>query len=136
MEISALVATGMSNKAIAGRLEISEQSVKNMLQRAFAKTGASNRTELALLMLKVAAWCLRAISRCAGERWSPTGDGNWIRNIWLGFGPSRAPFPAARRITSKPLMSDLEGSVCAATIAKQSLYARDIIEIEPMPITV
>jgi DNA-binding NarL/FixJ family response regulator len=55
MEISALVATGMSNKAIAGQLEISEQSVKNMLQRAFAKTGASNRTELALLMLKVAA---------------------------------------------------------------------------------
>jgi LuxR family maltose regulon positive regulatory protein len=55
MEISALVATGMSNKAIAGQLEISEQSVKNMLQRAFQKTGASNRTELALLMLKVAA---------------------------------------------------------------------------------
>ena len=55
MEISALVATGMSNKAIAAQLEISEQSVKNMLQRAFAKTGASNRTELALLMLKVAA---------------------------------------------------------------------------------
>jgi DNA-binding NarL/FixJ family response regulator len=54
-QISALVATGMSNKAIAGQLEISEQSVKNMLQRAFAKTGASNRTELALLMLKVAA---------------------------------------------------------------------------------
>jgi LuxR family maltose regulon positive regulatory protein len=55
MEISALVATGMSNKAIAAQLEISEQSVKNMLQRAFQKTGASNRTELALLMLKVAA---------------------------------------------------------------------------------
>jgi len=54
MEISALVATGMSNKAIAAQLEISEQSVKNMLQRAFQKTGASNRTELALLMLKVA----------------------------------------------------------------------------------
>ena len=54
-QISALVATGMSNKAIAGKLEISEQSVKNMLQRAFSKTGASNRTELALLILKIAA---------------------------------------------------------------------------------
>jgi len=28
--------------------------VKNMLARAFSKTGASNRTELALLMLKAA----------------------------------------------------------------------------------
>lgn len=55
MEISALVATGMSNKAIAAALEISEQSVKNMLQRTFNKTGVSNRTELALLMLKAAA---------------------------------------------------------------------------------
>ena len=55
MEISALVATGMSNKAIAAQLEISEQSVKNMLQRAFTKTLCSNRTELALWMLKIAA---------------------------------------------------------------------------------
>ena len=54
-QISALVARGLTNKAIAAQLEISEQSVKNMLQRAFSKTGASNRTELALLMLKTAA---------------------------------------------------------------------------------
>jgi DNA-binding NarL/FixJ family response regulator len=54
MEISALVARGWTNKAIAAELEISEQSVKNMLARAFMKTGASNRTELALLMLKAA----------------------------------------------------------------------------------
>ena len=39
MQISALVATGMSNKAIAAALEISEQSVKNMLQRTYDKTG-------------------------------------------------------------------------------------------------
>jgi DNA-binding NarL/FixJ family response regulator len=55
MQISALVATGMSNKAIAAQLEISEQSVKNMLQRTFDKTGVSNRTELALWILRVAA---------------------------------------------------------------------------------
>lgn len=55
MQISALVATGMSNKAIAAALAISEQSVKNMLQRTFDKTGVSNRTELALWMLKAAA---------------------------------------------------------------------------------
>lgn len=55
MQISALVATGMSNKAIAAQLDISEQSVKNMLQRAFMKTLCSNRTELALWMLKTAA---------------------------------------------------------------------------------
>ena len=53
-QISALVARGWTNKAIAAELEISEQSVKNMLARAFMKTGASNRTELALLMLKAA----------------------------------------------------------------------------------
>lgn len=54
-QISALVATGMSNKAIAAQLDISEQSVKNMLQRAFEKTLCSNRTELALWMLRTAA---------------------------------------------------------------------------------
>ena len=54
-QISALVARGLTNKAIAAQLEISEQSVKNMLQRAFAKTLCGNRTELALWMLKTAA---------------------------------------------------------------------------------
>jgi LuxR family maltose regulon positive regulatory protein len=54
-QISALVATGLTNKAIAAELQISEQSVKNMLQRAFVKTLCSNRTELALWMLKTAA---------------------------------------------------------------------------------
>jgi len=53
-QISALVARGWTNKAIAAELEISEQSVKNMLARAFSKTGASNRTELALLLWKAA----------------------------------------------------------------------------------
>jgi DNA-binding NarL/FixJ family response regulator len=54
-QISALVARGLTNKAIAAQLEISEQSVKNMLARAFAKTLCGNRTELALWMLKTAA---------------------------------------------------------------------------------
>jgi DNA-binding NarL/FixJ family response regulator len=39
------VASGLSNKQIAGRLGISERTVRNHLSRVFSKLAASNRTE-------------------------------------------------------------------------------------------
>ncbi len=47
-EITALVATGISNKEIARQLDISEKTVKNTLTKVFAKTDTQSRTELAV----------------------------------------------------------------------------------------
>ena len=45
MEILALVAQGMSNREIAGRLYVSENTVKTHCSRAFDKLGARRRTQ-------------------------------------------------------------------------------------------
>ena len=43
---------GMANKEIAGRLEISESSVKNALQQLFSKTGVRTRAQLVRVALE------------------------------------------------------------------------------------
>lgn len=48
LEVVRLVAEGCSNKDVAARLGIAEDTVKHHLSRAFDKTGASNRLELVL----------------------------------------------------------------------------------------
>lgn len=48
-EILQLIVQGDTNKGIAGRLSVSEDTVKHHLTNIFDKTGASNRLELALL---------------------------------------------------------------------------------------
>ena len=49
--VLALVAHGLTNRAIAHQLAISEKSVKNHLSRAFPKLNASRRTQAAVLFL-------------------------------------------------------------------------------------
>jgi DNA-binding NarL/FixJ family response regulator len=44
-EVLVLVADGLSNKAIAGRLGLSDETVKFHLASIFGKLGASNRTD-------------------------------------------------------------------------------------------
>jgi DNA-binding NarL/FixJ family response regulator len=44
-EVLALVAHGLTNREIAGQLEIGEESVKTYLERAFGKLGVSRRAE-------------------------------------------------------------------------------------------
>ena len=46
MEVALLVGTGMSNKEIARRLELSPGTVKLHVHSIFTKTGARNRYEL------------------------------------------------------------------------------------------
>ena len=51
-EIVALVAQGLKNKEIAGKLYVAEQTVKNHLHKIFDKLGVSDRVELALYALE------------------------------------------------------------------------------------
>lgn len=48
LEVLKLMTTGISNAAIAEKLEISENTVKNHIHNMLEKTGCSNRTELAI----------------------------------------------------------------------------------------
>ncbi|MDI6709588.1 MAG: response regulator transcription factor [Thermoanaerobacterales bacterium] len=52
LEVLQLVALGESNRAIAGRLFISEKTVKNHLTNIFQKIGVSDRTQAALYAVK------------------------------------------------------------------------------------
>ena len=48
LEVLKLMTTGIPNAAIAEKLEISENTVKNHIHNMLEKTGCSNRTELAI----------------------------------------------------------------------------------------
>lgn len=50
-EVARLVAEGLSNREIAGKLHLSEHTVKNYLFAIFEKTGVSNRVGLVLYAL-------------------------------------------------------------------------------------
>jgi DNA-binding NarL/FixJ family response regulator len=52
LEIASLVAEGVSNREIAGRLDVTEGTIKVHLHNIFTKAGLSSRTALAAFMLK------------------------------------------------------------------------------------
>jgi DNA-binding NarL/FixJ family response regulator len=47
LEVAALVADGLANKAIAARLHLSVRTVESHVRHALAKVGLDNRTQLA-----------------------------------------------------------------------------------------
>jgi DNA-binding NarL/FixJ family response regulator len=51
-EVLSLVADGLSNKAIAGRLGVSDETVKFHLASIFGKLAASNRTDAVRIALR------------------------------------------------------------------------------------
>ena len=51
-EILGLVARGLSNRDIAARLVLSEKTVRNHVERTYAKIGASNRVGASLYALQ------------------------------------------------------------------------------------
>ena len=52
-ELMLLVAEGLSNKEVAGQLDISERTVETHLQSIFRKLGIRKRTRLAALVYKL-----------------------------------------------------------------------------------
>ncbi len=54
-DVLALVAEGLSNKDIAGRLYLSPRTVEKHVERLMLKTGAANRAQLAALASRAAA---------------------------------------------------------------------------------
>lgn len=51
-EVLRLLVQGLTNKEIAGRLEVSESTVKNILQQLFAKSGVRTRSQLVRVALE------------------------------------------------------------------------------------
>ena len=51
-EIISLIAEGLTNHEIADRVHLSHQTVRNRITRIFDATGASNRTQLAVMWLR------------------------------------------------------------------------------------
>lgn len=54
-QICSLLTSGATNKAIAGKLKISQSTVKEYLDRMFARIGCQSRTELAVRFVQGAA---------------------------------------------------------------------------------
>ena len=51
-EVLRLLVQGLTNKEIAVRLDVSESTVKNILQQLFAKTGVRTRSQLVRVALE------------------------------------------------------------------------------------
>ena len=51
-EILRLISDGFSNREIAGRIHLSENTVKSHLQEIFSKLGVRNRVEAAVTALR------------------------------------------------------------------------------------
>lgn len=67
-EVACLVASGLSNKRVAIRLDLHEKTVKQHMTRVLAKLNVSNRTEAALIVHR-AGYDLSA-KEATGRRWS------------------------------------------------------------------
>ena len=52
MDVLRYLVQGLANKEIAGRMEISESTVKNTLQQLFAKTDVRTRSQLVRVALE------------------------------------------------------------------------------------
>jgi len=68
MEVVRCVAQGMSNRAIAERLHVSQHTVKNSLFRIFDKLGVSNRVELLFMTLSQERFAQSALHYFLDER--------------------------------------------------------------------
>jgi len=68
MEVVRCVAQGMSNREIAGRLHVSQHTVKNCLFRIFDKLGVSNRVELLFMTLSQERFAQSALDYFLDER--------------------------------------------------------------------
>ena len=67
LEIIALVAEGLTNQEIAGRLTISKRTVDNHVSNIFTKTGSKNRVALLNWAMDHGKICRDGVNCCALE---------------------------------------------------------------------
>ncbi|MEX1323403.1 MAG: helix-turn-helix transcriptional regulator [Synechococcaceae cyanobacterium] len=67
LEIIALVAEGLTNQEIAGRLTISKRTVDNHVSNIFTKTGSKNRVALLNWAMDHGKICREGVNCCALE---------------------------------------------------------------------
>ncbi|MGB7441586.1 MAG: LuxR C-terminal-related transcriptional regulator [Coleofasciculaceae cyanobacterium] len=65
LQIIDLVASGLSNQAIARKLEISKRTVDNHISNILTKTSTENRVALVRWALKWGKVCLNDVNCCA-----------------------------------------------------------------------
>ena len=64
VQIIDLVATGLTNQEIAGKLEISKRTVDNHISNILTKTGTDNRVALVRWALRWGKVCLNDVNCC------------------------------------------------------------------------
>jgi DNA-binding NarL/FixJ family response regulator len=64
VQIIDLVAAGLTNQEIAGKLEISKRTVDNHISNILTKTGTDNRVALVRWALKWGKVCLNDVNCC------------------------------------------------------------------------
>ena len=64
LQIIDLVATGLTNQEIAGKLEISKRTVDNHISNILTKTGTDNRVALVRWALQWGKVCLNDVNCC------------------------------------------------------------------------
>lgn len=67
LQVAALVTAGLRNKEIAGKLCLTEGTIKEHMVRIFAKLGVGNRTALAVWYLKQSADSLNKLPSIIGS---------------------------------------------------------------------
>lgn len=74
LQIIELVAAGLTNQEIAGKLEISKRTVDNHISNILTKTGTDNRVALVRWALQWGKVCLNDVNCCSLPKHSSSSE--------------------------------------------------------------